>query len=64
MTHTTPDALTLHKTLAYLKGEGVTHAAMEASSHGLKQYRMDAVKVTASGFSNLTQDHFDYHPRS
>ena len=62
MTHTTPDALALHKTLSDLAGEGVTHAAMEASSHGLKQYRMDAVKVTASGFSNLTQDHFDYHP--
>ena len=62
MSHTTPDALTLHKTLADLKREGVTHAAMEASSHGLKQYRMDGVKVTASGFSNLTQDHFDYHP--
>lgn len=62
MTHTTPDALALHKTLADLKREGVTHAAMEASSHGLKQYRMDAVKVTVSGFSNLTQDHFDYHP--
>lgn len=62
MTHTTPDALALHQTLASLAAEGVTHAAMEASSHGLKQYRMDAVKVTASGFSNLTQDHFDYHP--
>ncbi|MEP3653587.1 MAG: UDP-N-acetylmuramoyl-L-alanyl-D-glutamate--2,6-diaminopimelate ligase [Litorimonas sp.] len=62
MSHTTPDALALHKTLSALKAEGVTHAAMEASSHGLKQYRMDAVKVTASGFSNLTQDHFDYHP--
>ncbi|MEP4052355.1 MAG: UDP-N-acetylmuramoyl-L-alanyl-D-glutamate--2,6-diaminopimelate ligase [Litorimonas sp.] len=62
MSHTTPDALALHKTLSALKAEGVTHAAMEASSHGLKQYRMDAVQVTASGFSNLTQDHFDYHP--
>ncbi len=62
MSHTTPDALALHKTLSDLKREGVTHAAMEASSHGLKQYRMDAVDVTASGFSNLTQDHFDYHP--
>lgn len=62
MTHTTPDALALHKTLSELAAEGVTHAAMEASSHGLKQYRMDAVKITASGFSNLTQDHFDYHP--
>lgn len=62
MTHTTPDALALHKTLSDLAAEGVTHAAMEASSHGLKQYRMDAVNITASGFSNLTQDHFDYHP--
>jgi len=62
MSHTTPDALALHQTLSELAREGVTHAAMEASSHGLKQYRMDSVKVTASGFSNLTQDHFDYHP--
>lgn len=62
MTHTTPDAVALHQTLSGLAKEGVTHAAMEASSHGLKQYRMDGVEVTASGFSNLTQDHFDYHP--
>ncbi|WP_409431898.1 UDP-N-acetylmuramoyl-L-alanyl-D-glutamate--2,6-diaminopimelate ligase [Litorimonas sp. RW-G-Af-16] len=62
LTHTTPDALSLHKTLDELAEEGVTHAAMEASSHGLMQYRLDAVKVTAAGFSNLTQDHFDYHP--
>ena len=62
LSHTTPDAVVLHQTLAKLKGMGVTHVAMEASSHGLKQYRLDSVKVTASGFSNLTQDHFDYHP--
>ena len=62
MTHTTPDAVALHQTLSALAKEGVTHAAMEASSHGLKQYRMDAVEIAASGFSNLTQDHFDYHP--
>ena len=62
MSHTTPDAIALHQTLSALAAEGVTHAAMEASSHGLKQYRMDAVDVAASGFSNLTQDHFDYHP--
>ena len=62
MIHTTPDALALHQTLSELAAEGVTHVAMEASSHGLKQYRMDGVKVSASGFSNLTQDHFDYHP--
>ncbi len=61
MSHTTPDAVALHKTLHDLTEEGVTHVAMEASSHGLVQYRMDAVDVTASGFSNLTQDHFDYH---
>lgn len=61
MTHTTPDAVALHKTLHDLAEQGVTHVAMEASSHGLVQYRMDAVEVTASGFSNLTQDHFDYH---
>ena len=61
LTHTTPDAVALHKTLSELTDEGVTHAAMEASSHGLDQYRLDAVKVTASGFTNLTQDHFDYH---
>ena len=61
MSHTTPDAVALHKTLNELAEQGVTHAAMEASSHGLVQYRMDAVDVVASGFSNLTQDHFDYH---
>jgi UDP-N-acetylmuramoyl-L-alanyl-D-glutamate--2,6-diaminopimelate ligase len=62
LTHTTPDAMALHETLSGLKAAGVTHAAMEASSHGLKQYRLDAVKIAAAGFSNLTQDHFDYHP--
>ena len=64
LTHTTPDAVALHKTLSELKAEGVTHAAMEASSHGLDQYRLDAVNIAASGFSNLTQDHFDYHPNA
>jgi len=62
LTHTTPDAVALHKTLSALATEGVTHVGMEASSHGLKQYRLDGVKITAAGFSNLTQDHFDYHP--
>ena len=61
MTHTTPDAVALHQTLHDLAGEGVTHVAMEASSHGLDQYRLDGVRVKASGFTNLTQDHFDYH---
>lgn len=61
MTHTTPDAVVLHEALAALAQEGVTHAAMEASSHGLDQFRLDAVKISASGFTNLSQDHFDYH---
>ncbi len=62
LTHTTPDAMALHQTLSELAAQNVTHAAMEASSHGLAQYRLDAVKISAAGFSNLTQDHFDYHP--
>ena len=61
MSHTTPDALALHKTLDELAQEGVTHAAMEASSHGLDQHRMDEVALAAAGFTNLTQDHYDYH---
>ncbi|MCP2671589.1 UDP-N-acetylmuramoyl-L-alanyl-D-glutamate--2,6-diaminopimelate ligase [Maricaulaceae bacterium EIL42A08] len=60
--YTTPDAIALHRSLDALAGEGVTHLAMEASSHGLKQKRMDGAKVTAAAFTNLTQDHLDYHP--
>ncbi|MGY6532123.1 UDP-N-acetylmuramoyl-L-alanyl-D-glutamate--2,6-diaminopimelate ligase [Glycocaulis sp.] len=60
--YTTPDAIALHAALDALAGEGVTHLAMEASSHGLKQRRMDGAKITLAGFSNLTQDHLDYHP--
>lgn len=59
--HTTPDAVTLHHVLAEAAAAGVTHAAMEASSHGLDQRRMDGVRLTAAGFTNLTQDHLDYH---
>lgn len=59
--HTTPDAVALHQTLEDLAKEGVTHVALEASSHGLDQYRLDGTRITASGFTNLTQDHFDYH---
>jgi len=58
---TTPDPLTLHKTLDALAGEGVTHLAMEASSHGLDQRRLDGVKLCAAGFTNLSRDHLDYH---
>jgi UDP-N-acetylmuramoyl-L-alanyl-D-glutamate--2,6-diaminopimelate ligase len=60
--YTTPDAVALHRSLDHLARDGVTHLAMEASSHGLKQCRMDAVRVTVGAFTNLTQDHLDYHP--
>jgi UDP-N-acetylmuramoyl-L-alanyl-D-glutamate--2,6-diaminopimelate ligase len=59
--HTTPDAITLQKLLAAAAAGGVTHAAMEASSHGLDQRRLDGVRLRAAGFTNLTQDHLDYH---
>jgi UDP-N-acetylmuramoyl-L-alanyl-D-glutamate--2,6-diaminopimelate ligase len=59
--HTTPDAVALHRLLAQAAGAGVTHAAMEASSHGLDQRRLDGVVLAAGGFTNLTQDHLDYH---
>ena len=58
---TTPDPVPLHATLASLARAGVTHAAMEASSHGLEQRRLDGVALTAAGFANLTRDHLDYH---
>jgi len=59
--HTTPDALSLQRLLAGAAGAGVSHAAMEASSHGIDQRRLDGVRLTAAGFTNLTQDHLDYH---
>jgi UDP-N-acetylmuramoyl-L-alanyl-D-glutamate--2,6-diaminopimelate ligase len=59
---TTPDPVTLHKLLAELAHEGVTHAAMEASSHGLDQRRLDGVRLSAASFTNLGRDHLDYHP--
>jgi UDP-N-acetylmuramoyl-L-alanyl-D-glutamate--2,6-diaminopimelate ligase len=59
---TTPDPVALHKTLAELADEGVTHLAIEASSHGLDQHRLDGVCVAAGGFTNLSRDHLDYHP--
>ena len=59
--HTTPEPITLHRTLAQAKAEGVSHVAMEASSHGLDQRRLDGVVLSAAGFSNFTQDHLDYH---
>ncbi len=59
--HTTPDPVAIHATLQKLAEDGVTQAAMEASSHGLAQYRLDAVRLSAVAFTNLTQDHLDYH---
>ncbi len=58
---TTPDPAGLHADLARLAGMGITHACMEASSHGLDQYRLDGVTLTAAAFTNLTRDHLDYH---
>jgi UDP-N-acetylmuramoyl-L-alanyl-D-glutamate--2,6-diaminopimelate ligase len=58
---TTPDAAEVAANLADLAQRGVTHLAMEASSHGIDQRRLDAVRLTAAGFLNLTQDHLDYH---
>lgn len=59
---TTPDPVSLHRTLDELAAEGVTHLAMEASSHGLDQRRLDGVRLKAAGYTNLSRDHMDYHP--
>jgi UDP-N-acetylmuramoyl-L-alanyl-D-glutamate--2,6-diaminopimelate ligase len=59
---TTPDPIALHKQLDEITGDGVTHLAFEASSHGLDQFRLDGVRIAAGGFTNLSRDHMDYHP--
>jgi UDP-N-acetylmuramoyl-L-alanyl-D-glutamate--2,6-diaminopimelate ligase len=59
---TTPDPIALHRQLDEIASEGVTHLAFEASSHGLDQYRLDGVRISAGGFTNLSRDHMDYHP--
>jgi UDP-N-acetylmuramoyl-L-alanyl-D-glutamate--2,6-diaminopimelate ligase len=59
---TTPDSVSLHQALTALADDGVTHMAMEASSHGLEQRRLDGVQLTAAAFTNLGRDHLDYHP--
>jgi UDP-N-acetylmuramoyl-L-alanyl-D-glutamate--2,6-diaminopimelate ligase len=59
---TTPDPVALHRSIDALAGEGVTHLAIEASSHGLDQFRLDGLRITAGGFTNITRDHLDYHP--
>ncbi|ETW12667.1 UDP-N-acetylmuramoylalanyl-D-glutamate--2,6-diaminopimelate ligase [Roseivivax marinus] len=59
--HTTPEPITLHRALAAAHEAGVECAAMEASSHGLEQRRLDGVTLTAAAFTNFSQDHLDYH---
>ncbi len=61
LSHTTPDPVALHALLARLAVEGVSHAAMEASSHGLAQRRVDGCRLAAAAFLNLGRDHMDYH---
>jgi UDP-N-acetylmuramoyl-L-alanyl-D-glutamate--2,6-diaminopimelate ligase len=58
---TTPDPVALHRTLDRLAREGVTHLAIEASSHGLDQFRLDGLRIAAGAFTNLSRDHLDYH---
>ena len=59
--HTTPDPVHLHETLAKMRKKAISHLCMEASSHGLAQYRLDGVRLTAGGYTNLSRDHLDYH---
>lgn len=61
LSHTTPEPVTLHQTLDAAAAAGVTHLAMEVSSHGLAQYRADGVRFAIAAFTNITQDHLDYH---
>lgn len=61
LSHTTPDPIEVHRLLARLKHDGIDHLALEASSHGLDQFRLDGVEIAACGFTNLSRDHFDYH---
>ena len=58
---TTPDSVDLHRNLRDLARFGITRLALEASSHGIHQHRLDGVRVTIAGFTNLSRDHLDYH---
>ncbi|MCK9409243.1 MAG: UDP-N-acetylmuramoyl-L-alanyl-D-glutamate--2,6-diaminopimelate ligase [Bacteroidetes bacterium] len=60
-THTTPESLELHQLFAQMVKNGCTHCVMEVSSHALHQYRTDGIPFAAAVFTNLTQDHLDYH---
>jgi len=61
LSHTTPEPVEIHALLAKLAEEGVDHLAVEASSHGLDQHRLDGVRIRACGFTNISRDHMDYH---
>jgi UDP-N-acetylmuramoyl-L-alanyl-D-glutamate--2,6-diaminopimelate ligase len=58
---TSPDSIKLHEILSTLQNHSITHVGIEASSHGLSQFRLDGVKFKAAAFTNFTQDHLDYH---
>jgi UDP-N-acetylmuramoyl-L-alanyl-D-glutamate--2,6-diaminopimelate ligase len=59
---TTPDPVALHRSLDELARDDVTHLVLEASSHGLDQFRLDGVRISAGAFTNISRDHLDYHP--
>ncbi len=61
VSHTTPDPVHLHETLAKMRKKAISHLALEASSHGLAQYRLDGVRLSAGGYTNISRDHLDYH---
>jgi len=58
---TTPDPIELHRVVDRIAGEGISHLALEASSHGLDQHRLDGLRVGIAGFTNISRDHLDYH---
>ena len=60
--HTTPDPVSLQQAVAMLAEDHVDHLALEASSHGLDQFRLDGLRISAGAFTNLSHDHLDYHP--
>ena len=59
--HTTPEPVALHQMLSSVADRDITHLALEASSHGLEQRRMDGIRLKAAGFTNISRDHLDYH---
>ena len=61
LAHTTPDPVTLHAMISQLSGRGISHLAVEASSHGLEQHRLDGLSLCAGAFTNFSRDHLDYH---